>query len=153
MVDHIFPVISYFKHLILRMYWPSVDRIPKIRIPLLFVVGGQDEIVPPIHAKRLHDAALSAPFKMMHQVPLGMHNDTWMKGGKEYIYALKDFIEKAQDYRQSVNAPAQNNQSSTAPGPYYQQRSTLGTGGTGHQPTQGNLIQRKVHHNVGGTNN
>jgi hypothetical protein len=30
-----------------------------------------------------------------------MHNDTWFKGGKDYIYAIKDFIDKAQlpEYR------------------------------------------------------
>ncbi len=63
MVDHIFPLLSYVKHLLLRMHWPSITRIPKVRIPMLFVVGTSDEIVPPHHAGRLFEAAKSAPFK------------------------------------------------------------------------------------------
>ena len=39
-----------------------------------------------------------------------MHNDTWLKGGKDYIYALKDFIDKAQDHRQQASSVANNNQ-------------------------------------------
>lgn len=31
-----------------------------------------------------------------------MHNDTWYKGGKDYIYAIKDFIDKAQDHRANL---------------------------------------------------
>jgi len=45
------------------MHWPSITRIPKVRIPMLFVVGTSDEIVPPHHAGRLFEAAKSAPFK------------------------------------------------------------------------------------------
>lgn len=107
-VDHIFPMLSYFKHIILRMHWASIERIPRVRIPMLFVVGGNDEIVPPPHAGRLFEAAIMAPLKQMHQVPTGMHNDTWVKGGKDYIYALKDFIDKANEHRQT-HAPANNN--------------------------------------------
>lgn len=63
MVDHIFPLLSYFKHLIQRIYWPSIDRIPNIKVPLLFIVGLNDEIVPPIHITRLYEAAKNAAFK------------------------------------------------------------------------------------------
>jgi len=49
MVDHIFPLLSYFKQIIQRIYWPSIDRIPKVKVPLLFIVGLNDEIVPPNH--------------------------------------------------------------------------------------------------------
>jgi fermentation-respiration switch protein FrsA (DUF1100 family) len=97
MVDHIFPFLANFKRLILNIYWPSLERIPHIKLPMLFVYGTTDEIVPPSHVQSLHDAATSAPFKQLHAVPGGSHNDTWLKGGKDYIYAIKDFLEKAQD--------------------------------------------------------
>ena len=100
MVDHIFPHLSRFKNLILRMFWPSIDRIPNVRVPMLFIVGTHDEIVPPPHAKKLHDAASNAPFKQFHQVHGGTHNDTWLKGGKDYIYALKEFLEKCKEHKQ-----------------------------------------------------
>ncbi len=63
MADHIFPWLQYVKHFLLRMYWPSVERIPKVRVPMLFVVGTNDEIVPAAHSGRLHNAAVLAPFK------------------------------------------------------------------------------------------
>lgn len=70
-----------------------------MKVPLLFIVGLSDEIVPASHVGRLFEAAKSAAFKQMYQVHGGMHNDTWFKGGKDYIYAIKDFIDKAQDHR------------------------------------------------------
>ena len=30
-----------------------------------------------------------------------MHNDTWIKGGKDYIYSIKDFVDKALEFRMS----------------------------------------------------
>lgn len=63
MVDHIFPLLSYFKHIIQRIYWPSIDRIPNVKVPLLFIVGLSDEIVPASHVGRLFEAAKSAAFK------------------------------------------------------------------------------------------
>lgn len=65
-VDHIFPLLSYFKNIIQRIYWPSIDRIPNIKVPLLFIVGLNDEIVPPNHISRLHDAATKAAFKSIY---------------------------------------------------------------------------------------
>jgi len=94
MADHIFPLFKRFKHILLRMHWPSIERIQKVKVPMLFVGGTQDEIVPPPHSKRLHDAAIMAPFKQIFMVQGGTHNDTWLKGGKDYIYALKDFVDK-----------------------------------------------------------
>ena len=45
-----------------------------------------------------------------------MHNDTWLKGGKDYIYALKDFIDKAIEHRQqNINTTANNNQTQVVP--------------------------------------
>jgi fermentation-respiration switch protein FrsA (DUF1100 family) len=70
---------------------------------MLFVLGTNDEIVPPHHIYRLHEAATSAPFKKLHQVLGGSHNDTWLKGGKDYIYAIKDFLVKAQEQKPDSN--------------------------------------------------
>jgi fermentation-respiration switch protein FrsA (DUF1100 family) len=63
MVDYIFPLFSYFKSIIQRVFWPSIDRIPKVRVPIFFIVGLNDEIVPPHHTTKLHEAAISAVFK------------------------------------------------------------------------------------------
>lgn len=68
MADHIFPLFKRFKHILLRMKWSSIERIPNVRVPMLFVGGTQDEVVPPPHTKRLHDAASLAPFKTIFMV-------------------------------------------------------------------------------------
>ena len=112
MADDIFPDLKFFKKLILRMFWPSDKRIANVRTPILFIVGTNDEIVPFHHTKKLHDCANNVPFKQYHPVEGGTHNDTWLKGGKDYIYALKDFIEKCKENRlqqQQTNANGANN--------------------------------------------
>ena len=38
MVDVIFPKLKMFKNLIQRNYWPTFDRLPHIRSPVLFVI-------------------------------------------------------------------------------------------------------------------
>ena len=47
----------------------------------------------------MYESAKQAAFKHIHSVPGGMHNDTWLKGGKEYLYAIKDFLEKTIEHR------------------------------------------------------
>lgn len=138
MVDHIFPLLAYFKHIIQRIHWPSITRIPNVRIPLLFIVGMSDEIVPPAHVMRLHEAASNAPFKQIYQVQGGMHNDTWYKGGKDYIYAIKDFVDKAGDHRS--NRDTQNN------------RNSFGNNSGPNMPNQGGVGTQGVQLRRGGHN-
>jgi len=68
MVDKIFPFLTRFKPFIQRIFWPSVDRIKKIKIPILFITGTQDEIVPTEMTKILHDAATNCAHKTIHTV-------------------------------------------------------------------------------------
>jgi fermentation-respiration switch protein FrsA (DUF1100 family) len=65
-IDHIMPYLSYFKKLILRISWNSVDRISNIRVPILFIVGVNDKVVPTSHASRLYDTAKYASFKQIY---------------------------------------------------------------------------------------
>ena len=46
MVDNLMPMVVKFKSLIQRVYYPSIDRIPKITAPILFIRGLKDKIVP-----------------------------------------------------------------------------------------------------------
>jgi hypothetical protein len=84
---------------------------------MLFVGDTNDEIVPAPHIRRLHDAAVLAPFKQIFMVQGETHNDTWLKGGKDYIYALKDFIDKCQEYHLQQLTQGSNNQNGSASGP------------------------------------
>lgn len=40
-------------------------------------------------------------------MPGGGHNDTWVKGGKDYAFAIKDFIDKVDDWR-TQNLPTRS---------------------------------------------
>lgn len=101
MVDHFFPIISFFKKFIVRIYWPSIDRIKTIRVPILFIVGSSDDIIPPSQTDQLFETAYSSIFKHKYIVQGGSHNDTWIKGGKDYMFAIKDFFDKAYEYNKS----------------------------------------------------
>ena len=46
MVDHVFYLVSFFKGLILRMGWYTSELVPNLEMPVLYVTGDQDEIVP-----------------------------------------------------------------------------------------------------------
>ena len=57
MVDHNFYLIKYLKSLILRIEWRTIDIIPHIDAPLLFVTGKNDNIIPSIQTEQLYNAA------------------------------------------------------------------------------------------------
>jgi len=42
--------------LLLRHPFESVERAPALRMPLLCIAAGRDQVIPPAHAKRLYDA-------------------------------------------------------------------------------------------------
>jgi len=94
MVDSVFPLLKHVKQVILRMKWDSVNKVPSITKPMLFISGTQDEIVPSVQMVALHAAALRASTKEWFEVPEGRHNDTWQRAGPEYIQRLRRFLEQ-----------------------------------------------------------
>jgi len=96
MVDQLMPMVATFKSLIQRIFYPTIDRIPKVTSPILFIRGMKDEIVPKDHSQRLFEASKSARFKQMYECPEGNHNETWRIGGEEYIAALRAFFIKCE---------------------------------------------------------
>ncbi len=64
MVNVMFPKLRAFKWLVLRNYWPSVDRIGTITLPLLFIFSMRDELVPPEQMSHLFVKATQSRFKM-----------------------------------------------------------------------------------------
>jgi len=51
------PMVAIFKSLIQRIYYPTIDRIGKVRNHILFIRGMKDEIVPSDHTPRLMEKA------------------------------------------------------------------------------------------------
>lgn len=47
MADVLFSKVRFLKGLVLRNFWPSIDRIPRIKQPILFIQSLRDELIPP----------------------------------------------------------------------------------------------------------
>ncbi|KIW03345.1 uncharacterized protein PV09_05554 [Verruconis gallopava] len=61
--------------------WPSDEVMPHIHdVPVLFLSGLQDEIVPPSHMKTLYDCS-QTKIKIWKDFPDGSHNDTCAEQG------------------------------------------------------------------------
>jgi fermentation-respiration switch protein FrsA (DUF1100 family) len=89
-----FSVLPPAKYLTLLCHqlWPSNEVLPTIKsIPILFLSGLQDEIVPAMHMKGLYDLC-EAEKKVWKEFPDGSHNDTVAKAG--YFEAIDAFIEQ-----------------------------------------------------------
>lgn len=85
MVDVIFPFLSWFKWIILRIHWENHELVKNIQPPMLFVTGNKDEIVPHEMTVSLYHNAAKALFKRIYIVEGGTHNDTWIRRRKEYM--------------------------------------------------------------------
>ena len=77
--------------LLLRDRFEAIDRIQRIRAPLLVIAGGRDRIVPIDNSRRLYDAA-TAP-KTLLVLPGADHNDHELLAGDEMIQAIVRFLQ------------------------------------------------------------
>lgn len=73
-------------------------QIRTIKLPVLFLGGARDELVPPQQFARLV-AACPAPLKRTHLVADGGHNDTFLKGGHDYYKAMNSFFKEARKFQ------------------------------------------------------
>jgi fermentation-respiration switch protein FrsA (DUF1100 family) len=93
MVDALMPFLSCVKPLVLRMDWNSELAIQKLKQPILFIAGLQDELVPHFHMERLRALATSSQRAVWYAVPGGTHNDSWLRGGDKYFSELRQFLD------------------------------------------------------------
>mmetsp|Transcript_17414 Transcript_17414/g.31390 ORF Transcript_17414/g.31390 Transcript_17414/m.31390 type:complete len:386 (+) Transcript_17414:87-1244(+) len=93
-VDVLFPLIAFkpLKDRFLRMKWDSISRISSLQVPILFLSGAQDELIPPSQMQALRDSAKRSQLQRFVEFPEGKHNDTWEKGGEEYWTAQESFL-------------------------------------------------------------
>jgi fermentation-respiration switch protein FrsA (DUF1100 family) len=69
----------------------SDERIKAIRVPLLFIHGDRDQIVPMRLGRKLYDRAAGP--KAFFTVAGAGHNDTVNTGGAEYLTRVADFLD------------------------------------------------------------
>jgi abhydrolase domain-containing protein 13 len=92
MVDALLPYVAPFKPLVLRMDWNSERIVPRLQLPVLYLAGGRDELVPHSHMMTLYRTTKRSRLVRMHVVEEGTHNETWLQGGQEYWDAILQFL-------------------------------------------------------------
>lgn len=120
MVDVLMPFLTPLKPYVLKINWDSENKIQHIKQPTLFIsgslfrcppsssaivltvfcivcnVGDSDQLVPPVHMKKLYDLAVKSSRREMYSVSGGTHNDTWYRAGfayyQVYLYPSCSFI-------------------------------------------------------------
>jgi fermentation-respiration switch protein FrsA (DUF1100 family) len=77
--------------LFLRDRFAAIERIARIRAPVLVIAGARDRIVPVEYTRRLYDA-VRAP-KTIVILPAADHNDYELLAGDEMIEAIRQFLQ------------------------------------------------------------
>ncbi|PSS03545.1 Alpha/Beta hydrolase protein [Coniella lustricola] len=89
LIPSVLPPARYLS-LLCHQVWPSDSTIPHItKVPILFMSGLQDEIVPPNHMRRLYELS-QAPNKIFKPLPNGDHNSSVLEDG--YFESIAEFI-------------------------------------------------------------
>ncbi|RDA92622.1 hypothetical protein CP533_1470 [Ophiocordyceps camponoti-saundersi (nom. inval.)] len=89
LIPSVIPPARYLT-ILCHQVWPSETLLPTIkRVPVLFLSGLQDEIVPPDHMRQLHEIC-NAPSKRWKPLPGGDHNSSVLEQG--YFEAIAEFI-------------------------------------------------------------
>ncbi len=79
---------------LLKTRYDVVEKVRKIKSPLLVLHGDRDGIVPFSHGKQVFDAAPQP--KWFYTIAGAGHNDTYLVGGNPYFAALRQHIERAE---------------------------------------------------------
>ncbi|KAI9053215.1 hypothetical protein LZ554_002182 [Drepanopeziza brunnea f. sp. 'monogermtubi'] len=89
LIPTILPPAKYLT-LLCHQVWASDTFLPSItEVPILFLSGLQDEIVPPSHMRRLYELC-QTPTKVWKPFPGGDHNSSVVEDG--YFESIEDFI-------------------------------------------------------------
>ncbi|GAB1203844.1 Alpha/Beta hydrolase protein [Aspergillus pseudonomiae] len=91
LIPTVFPPARYLARFC-HQYWPSEDILPKItKVPILFLSGLKDEIVPPSNMTQLF-AVCQSERKVWRTLPNGAHNDSVAEPG--YFEHIHSFIKE-----------------------------------------------------------
>ncbi|MBE9185818.1 alpha/beta fold hydrolase [Microcoleus sp. LEGE 07076] len=76
---------------LLRQRFDSLAKVDRLQMPVLFIHGTADTVVPAQMSKKLFDAAPEP--KQLYMVPDGSHNNAAQIGGAEYLHRLRQFLD------------------------------------------------------------
>ena len=77
--------------LIVDQKFDSQKKVGHLKIPVLFIHGTKDALIPPEMSRRLYEKA-SSP-KQLKFIKGGGHNDSAAVGGGEYLRSIRQFEE------------------------------------------------------------
>ena len=86
-VYRIFPI-----DLILHQRFDSIGKVPDIKMPVLFVHGKADLLVPAIMSQQLYEAAPQP--KHLVLIPDAGHNNTAEVAGEKYFQLIQNFVKQ-----------------------------------------------------------
>ena len=86
----IFPI-----DLIVHERFDSIEKVSQLQIPVLYIHGTDDKLVPPEMSRELYKRTASS--KQLKFIPGGGHNNSASVGGDEYLQAVKNFIDFARN--------------------------------------------------------
>ena len=99
MLDKHYLVFPIF--LILNQRFDSIDKVGKLKMPVLFIHGSSDEVVPTWMGQALYQAAPQP--KRLLIVPGGHHMDSAEIGGQRYLEAVRDFVQSISSQLRSAS--------------------------------------------------
>jgi hypothetical protein len=76
--------------LLLTQRFDSLSKVDRLQMPVLFIHGTADNVVPVEMSKKLFDAAPEP--KQLYIVPDGGHNNVAQMGGAEYLQIVSQFL-------------------------------------------------------------
>jgi fermentation-respiration switch protein FrsA (DUF1100 family) len=77
---------------LLRIRYDTLEKVKRIKAPVLILHGDRDDIVPYEQGKKVFEAAPEP--KEFYTIRGARHNDTYLAGGDPYFTTLKNFIER-----------------------------------------------------------
>jgi hypothetical protein len=75
---------------LLTQRFDSLSKVDRLQMPVLFIHGTADNVVPVEMSKKLFDAAPEP--KQLYIVPDGGHNNVAQMGGAEYLQIVSQFL-------------------------------------------------------------
>ncbi|MCC3406072.1 MAG: alpha/beta fold hydrolase [Microcoleus sp. PH2017_10_PVI_O_A] len=79
--------------LLLTQRFDSLSKVDRLQMPVLFIHGTADSVVPAEMSKKLFDAAPEP--KQLYMVPNGGHNNAAQIGGAEYLQRVRQFLDSS----------------------------------------------------------
>jgi dienelactone hydrolase len=113
MVDVLMPFLRHIRQFVLCMNWDSAVKIADLKVPIMFIAGDSDELVPPSHMRTLYELATRSVFREFYSVLGGTHNDTFEVAGAEYYRRMAAFI--VQHISRSAGASSSSQLAEVAP--------------------------------------